>query len=265
MNLEQATRWRNWIGKAGALFCAIFLLAALDGLISQMRQPQNLVELLPGESVDVNGALSENISGIDALEYQSSSELVTLQFEAVHSGFWLGGQMWRGKLTADPHILPGSYHVTVMRKAQPFTQPTTKPSAVFKITVHADHDSYRRSALSLAWRYLDVSPWWVFTVFLLATALVLGAVYFLSHRREGLLAQEGKAEVYHIRIKESEYEIAFGLGRVHGVHPGARLPLLNERGIPIGHVEVRDVAQADSTGSVSLDCPIKTGTMVSCK
>lgn len=255
MNLEQTTRWRNGIGKVCALFCAIFMLAIFDGLISHFRQPENVFELLPGEETDINGSFKESVASVEELEYAGNSDLMQVSFEAVHAGFWVGGQMWRGKLKIDPRIQAGQYTLTVNRKGEA----GKKPSSVFIIKVYADHESYRRSSLSLIQRYLDVSPWWVFSFFLPAALLALGAVYWASHKRDECLAAQGKAEIYHIAQGPSEYEVTFGLGSKHGLQVGDLLAVLDENGIVVGSVIVKQVAETDSAAVTGLDCPVKTG------
>lgn len=255
MNLEQATRWRNVIGKACALFGALFMLAALDGIVAHFRQPENLVELLPGESTDINGTLLGSIDGIHELNYASSSDLAQVSFEAVHTGFWVGGQMWRGKLSVSPQIPAGEYTITVNRK----DAAGKKPSSIFHVKVYSDHEGFRRSSLSFARRFFDLSPWWLFSVSLPAALLALGAVYLVSHKRDEFLALEGKAEIYHIVQGSNEYEVAFGLGSKHGLRAGDRLVVLDGYGNHVGSLEVRDVGKADSTGVAGLDCPVKPG------
>jgi len=259
MNLEQATRLRNRIGKAGALFCALFLLAALDGLISHFRQPENMVELLQGESTDINGSLRENVASVQELDYVSNSDLIQVSFEAVHAGFWMGGQMWRGKLTTSPRIQPGEYSLAVDRK----DQVGKKPTSVFRVKIYTDHNSLRRNSMSVARRFLNLSPWWIFVFFLPAALLAFGAVYVISHKRDELMALEGKAEIYHIVQGSDGYEVTFALGSKHGLQAGDLLFMLDEEGRPVGNVKVRDVMETDSTGVAGLDCPVKPGYIVS--
>jgi hypothetical protein len=259
MNLEQATRWRNLIGKGCALLCAFFLLAALDGIISHFRQPANLVELLPGASADINGSVAGNLASVQELDYVSNSGLIQVSFEAVHAGFWMGGQMWRGKLMVSPEIEPGEYALSVDRKGHA----GTKPASVFRVKIYPDRETLRKNSPSFARRFLDLSPWWIFAAFLPAALLAFVAVYMLSHKRDEIMAMEGKAEIYYINQSPGEYEVSFGLGRKHGIQEGDRLVVLDEHGRPVGKVEVRDVMDADSTAIAGLDCPIKRGYAIS--
>ncbi|MDP3028748.1 MAG: hypothetical protein Q8O04_04520, partial [Deltaproteobacteria bacterium] len=112
-------------------------------------------------------------------------------------------------------------------------------------------------------RYLGIPPWWVAVFFLPLTALMFGMVFYLSQKKEHLMAQGGKAEVYRVKKGEAGYEIAFGLGTRHGIQPGDRLILLNESGQPVGTAEVREASETDSVAITGLDCVVKPGYIVS--
>lgn len=259
MNLDQASRWRNLAGKAGAFFCILMVIGVFDALIAQFRQPPNVLHVLPGTSVEINGSLEEKVRGIQDLTYISSSDLIRLSFETTHPGFWFGGQMWCGRLTIRPHIEPGEYSLTVIPKGKK----PQKSRLVFRIKVYPDLSSHQQSFKSLIRRYLGISPWWVAVFFLPLTVLMFGMVFYLSQKTEYLMAQEGKAEVYRVKKGEAGYEIAFGLGTRHGVQPGSRLILLNESGQPVGTAEVREASETDSVAITGLDCVVKPGYIVS--
>jgi len=259
MNWDQVAHWRNVAGKAGAFCCVIFLLAALDGLSAQFRQPSNVFQLLPGESVKINGSLGERIEGVQELEYFGSSDLIRLSFDAVHSGFWLGGQMWRGELTVDPGTKPGDYGLSVTQRGKE----AQKPSSVFVIKIHEDYQALRGSSKSFIRRYLDASPWWIFGLFFPLACLVFAVVYCLSQKEAHLLALAGKAEIYRVARGETAYEIDFGMGTRHGIQPGMRLTVINERGVPVGSAEVQKASEADSSATTDLGCPVKPGYLVS--
>jgi len=259
MNLDQASRWRNLAGKAGAFFFLLMFIGILDALIAQFRQPPNVLHVLPGTSVEINGSLEERVRGIQELTYISSSDLIRLSFETTHPGFWFGGQMWRGMLTIRPPIEPGEYSLTVIPKGKT----PQKSRLVFRIKVYPDLSSYQQSFKSLIRRYLGISPWWVAVFSFPLTALVFGMVFYFSQKTGYLMAQEGKAEVYRVKKGEAGHEIAFGLGTRHGVQPGHRLILLNESGQPVGTAEVREASETDSVAITGLDCMVRPGYIVS--
>lgn len=258
MNLQQAGRRQSLAGKLCAFFFALLFLAAIDGLISHFRQPENLVELLASESTDINGGLKGEVTDPRELSYDSGSDSIEVSFEAVHAGFWLGGKMWRGRVRAGSTVRPGEYSLRVFSRGEP----ENKPAAVFRVKVYADHEELRKSSLSIARRYLDLSPWSIFAIFLPASLLLLGAVYIFSQKIDGLLAMEGKAEIYHIICGENEQEVSFGLGSEHGLKVGERLEVFDESGRAVGSVGVKKVMEADSTAVAEPGCPIKPGYLV---
>ncbi len=259
MNLHDATRWRNILGKAGALFCAIFLVAAVDGLMQRFRHPHNFFQLLPGQTVEVNGPMKEDSRDLSALTYAGSSKLIELSFEELQTGFWLGGNMWRGSLKVSSHAQPGEYSLRVAPKDD-FSQ---KPLAIFSIKVYSDDQSLNKDSKSLFRRHIGVSPWWMMACFLPLTAAAFGAVFLLSQKRANLLAERGMAEVYRVFKVDGGNEIAFGLGSRQGVEPGMSLLLMDEDGVVLGNIKAGEILDNDSTALIDVNLPVKHGYLVS--
>ena len=259
MDVERTTSLRNLIGKAGALFCLIFLVAALDGLVSGARQPDDVLRLLPGESIKINGTLREKLGSVQDLAYTSSSDLIALSFEALHSGFWLGGYMWRGTVELSRGIPAGEYSLSVA----PRIGDASKASSVFRVQIYQDYASYRKSDKSFLRRYLDLSPWWVFGCFFFLTCVCFVLVYLLSHRRGSLLAKKGIAEVYLVERVEDGWKIAFGLGAMHGVRSGTEIIVLDQDGSTLANAKVLDSSDTDSTAVVKSESTIRMGCIVS--
>lgn len=258
MNLNQAILWRDRAAKVAAVFCVLFVLTAVDGIIAGFRHPWNLLELLPGESVQINGHLGHRIEGVEELRYSSESELVQVTFEAVHTGFWFGGQMWRGLLTLDPHIGPGTYTVLVSTTTNPFNNPPNQ----FRVDVFPDATSLQKNARSLIRRWFGISPWVAFAYLGMVTLIGVGVVYLISHKKERLLRLEGMAEIYHVTPGENGQEALFSLGISSGVREGDRLVLLDGEGMPAGHVHVLRVSETDALALVESDNHAYTGWLV---
>ena len=258
MTLAGVTWWQRWVGRFGALCCALFVFAALDGLVSQFRQPVNQLDLLPGESASVNGNLPMEVKELQEILYVSDSSDVRIVFEAIHAGFWMGGNMWRGRVQLDPAIPAGTYPVFVELKGKP----DERPLATFLVQVHASPENLRRSSKSLISRNLGVSPWVVSGGFFVLTAVAFGIVYVLTGRRDNLLAAEGRAEIYRVAKTDSCFEVAFGLGRDHGVTAGDTLRILGKNGTIIGTVRGKEGLDKDATGEVDLDCDVRPGSLV---
>ncbi len=259
MNLEETSRWRSITGRVGALFCILCVISGLDGLVAQFRSPPNEFLAVPGEAIHVNGPCSPDIQDVSQLAYESTSDGIRLKFEAMQSGFWLGGAMWRGLLELGSDLEPGDYGVVV----RPKDVPGEKPFAVFAIKAFPNAEALRRASRSLIRRHFGLSPWLVFAVCIGLTGLAFALVYGISQKREHLMAGLGRAEIYRVARAEGCYEVSFGLGSAHGVQSGDSLPILNHRGERVGHVTVTQSFEQDASGTVELDTAVKPGFVVS--
>ncbi len=258
MELAKIERWRGLASKAGAVFCAMALVTLLDGLLVHFREPANMVKVLPGESVQVNGELTDEARRVEELTFISDTDQLQVSFEAIHKGYFLGGDMWRGRLLVSPQIAPGEYHLAVLPRES--SSPRRAPS--FRILVFPDAFSLQKTSTSLIRRYLGISPFAVAAGCLPGILLAFGLVYYLAGRREALLAQEGKAEVYRVLRREGGYEIRFALGTVHGMGAGVRVRVFDEQGQSVGLAQVEESNETDSLAVITADQEIRTGFLV---
>jgi hypothetical protein len=259
MDLGQVTRWRDLASKIATAFCVIALLVLVDGLLVHFREPANLVKVLPGAVTAINGELTDEAHQIEDLTFTSDSNQLTVTFEAIHKGYFLGGDMWRGRLIVGPQISPGEYSLSVLprRSASPRKAPA------FRILVFPEALSLQKSSTSLVRRWFGISAFQVAAGCLPGILLAFGAVYLLSGRREALLAASGQAEIYRVTRGDDGYEIRFGLGTAHGISPGARVAIYDEMGQQMGTGTVEVCNQKVSVAQATSDQPIKAGYLVS--
>lgn len=259
IKLAQASKWRGLAGKAAAVFFVIVLIAILDSCQAKFRHPIDVINILPGTTKTINGTLSVKVKDVSELTYVSSSDLIQLTIREIYSGFWFGAPGWSGLLQINSNIEPGEYTLTVI----PRVKISEKPPFVHYIRVYRDQISYRKSSTSIIKQYSGVSPVWIL-VFVFPLAILSGVtVLFLSRRIEHLLLKSKKAEVYLVREGLAGYEIAFSLGRGHGIKPGDRLTLLDEGGRYSGTVEVQEASVTDSIAIAGFDTGVKIGFIVS--
>jgi hypothetical protein len=259
MDLGQVNHWRDLASKIGAVFCVVALLVLVDGLLVQFREPANLIKVLPGESVEINGELTDEAHRIEELTFTTNSDQLKVTFEAIHKGYFLGGDMWRGRLTVSPQISPGEYSLSVIPKRT--VSPRKAPA--FRIIVFPDALSLQKSSTSLVRRWFGISAFVVAAGCLPGILLAFGAVYLLSGKRETLLAVAGQAEVYRVTRTESGCEIRFALGAASGIVPGTRIIIYNDTGrqVATGTVEVSN--RTDAAAQVTGSQEIKVGYLVS--
>lgn len=256
--LDQISRWRNLLGKAGACCCLLLFLAVLDGLVARFREPPNVLQALPGMSLEINGPLEDEIGDLRDLTYASDSPHLRLIFAGAHKGYFLGGDMWRGQLRIDPQTPPGEYHLTVGVKGKI----PARPLPPYRVLVFADPLSRQQSSKSLISRHTGLSPWAAAAYCLPAILLAFGGVYYLSQKRETLLARLGRAEIYRVASREGEWVIAFGLGTAQGLQPGSQVHICNAEGQEVARGEVEEANTGDSLAVVRSGREIRPGYIV---
>jgi hypothetical protein len=259
MDWEQVNKRRNLASKIGAIFCIIALLALMDGLLVHFREPADMVKVLPGTSVEVNGELTDEAHRVEDLTFTSDSDQFKVTFEAIHKGYFLGGDMWRGRLIVGPRVSPGTYSLSVIPKRA--NSPRKAPA--FRIIVFPDALSLQKSSTSAIRRWFGISAYVVAAGCLPGILLGFGAVFLLSGKRDALLAIAGQAEVYRVTRTETGYEIHFGLGDAHGLGPGAKIVIRDGAGQEVGSGTVEASNQKNSVAQVTGDQEIKVGYLVS--
>lgn len=261
MELKKIIFWRTWAARLAALFCGVAVLGLLDGLVAQLRTPANLIQTLPGASVPLDGPAPEVVQVPGDLTSKDDTrrpEAFQLKVTDIHRGYFLGTHRWRGTLTVSPDLPPGHYALAVFAARNP-----SQGGMVFRVVVHPDEGSLRRSSPSLLQSLLDLSPWKFTLAWVPLILAAFALVFLLSQRLEGLLAQQGMAEIYRVVRKEGFLEVAFGLGTDHGVAPGQRLKVLGPDQSLVGEVEVRESSATDSWGVISAHQEVATGFLVS--
>jgi hypothetical protein len=259
MDLREANHWRDLASKVGVIFCAFAWLALVDGLLVHFREPANLIKVLPGAVTEINGELTDEATHVQDLTFVSSSDQFQVAFEAIHKGYFLGGDMWRGRLLVGPGISPGEYHLAVM----PLRSSSPRPAPAFRILVFADALSLQKSSTSLIRRWFGISAFVVAAGCLPGILLAFGAVFLLSGKREALLLAAGQAEVYRVTRGDSGCEIRFGLGTAQGMSAGIRVSIYNTSGQQVASATVEESNQTDSIALVTTDQEIKAGYLVS--
>ena len=259
MDLSQAVTWRKWLGRACALFFLLASLAIIDGLVAKFREPVNVLNVLKGDEVDIDGPIPEQVKSTDALTYASDSKDLAVTFRVIHPGYFMGGNMWRGSLTVGSNLAPGKYTVTVKPKADP----AVKPGYQFRVVVYPDAASQRLAFQSGIKRQTGLSPYLVAAACVPLILISLAAVYLMSQRIESLQAQEGRAEVYRVTWNEGQYQVTFGLGTEHGVNPGDLVTLFDPEGTYVGTVTVQEASAQDAVGLITVDREVRPGYFVS--
>lgn len=258
MNLEQAAQGRVLSGKICTVVLALMFAVIMDGLIAILRQPVNLVTLLPGESKEISGPLRGEVKELGEPLVRETHGQIRLVFLETRKGFWLGGDMWRGMVSVDGSASPGDYPLIVHQAGDP----SGKAISAYLVRILADEEARRRESKSMILRHGGISPWRV-ALFLLPL-LLLGLLinYLLADRRDRLLVERSRAEIYHVVRGENCYTVTFGLGSAHGLQVGATITIMDEHEAPVFRGKAEKVFKKDAMMTVSPDCPVRIGYMV---
>ncbi len=259
MNLQRLMAFRKLARRMGAVFFILVFVSLLDACVAKLREPIHVYNTLADRKISVDGAVDPKITNVGDLVYTSLSEQISLSIHEIKAGYWLGGTMWIGEVTVGSGTAPGEYNISVFGK----NETDIKKRFVFRVIVHQDAASLRKSHRSVIHRNIGLAPWW-FPLFCLPLGgLTMGALFLASKKIEEMLAAEGKSEIFRIVRGTSVQEVAFGLGSRHGMQEGMRLSLMNVDGSHKGTVEVQKVFEGDSLAFASLDLQIQEGDIVS--
>jgi hypothetical protein len=256
--MEKTIRMRSTAGKITAFFCILLCLSIIDAVIAGFRQSANVIDILPGRRVEINGLVMGKVGSAREITWTCNSEHMMLTIDSIQKGHWFGDNMWQGRLTIDPGIKAGEYSLAVGIEGMKIQKP-----GQFLIRVYNDYAAYRQSFKSLIKRYLDISPWIMAAIFSSFVVCSFGYIFFLSGKIERLMAGQGKAVVYRVKNGEKGCELSFGLGAENGIRQNTCISLFDEEGKPAGTAIVNDVSDTDSLATAGAGCTVKPGYTVS--
>ncbi len=254
----------------GILCAVLFGLAALtvlDGLQTLMRHDFNRLDLTPGETTAVSGSLPQGAETYADLKFsiEGSSALRFTPLESF-KGFWFGGLMWRGEVTATPDAAPGRATLTIIdrvpaKKITPAdangtgsTAPAPSdassestlvqnPMLVHHIYIHADEAARRSAEHSLLLRFTGVPPF-AAAVFFFACALVAGVAHWrIFGLAERALARFGIFFVHGVKMEAGGTVAAFSLSGRDDVTPGQTVRLLDVSGQAVGSGTITEISR----------------------
>jgi hypothetical protein len=258
MTVEQATRWRKISGRLNALLLLAVVLAILDGFSAQIQEEFNQIDLIAGQGRTVNGPMPRMAAALRELTVDLSSDALTLKLEDTYTGFWMGGSMWKGELSAAPGSPSGRHTLAVRGPGEA----EAVPALAFKLRVWATDAEQRAASPSLVRRLLGPQPF-VLAAWLLPCALLGGLLHFVgSQKLEAALAREGKAEVYVLKADPEGLLLTFGLGAAQGVEPGGEALILDDTGNPAAAALIRDVRPGSATALAPVGSPVRIGSLV---
>jgi len=228
MNFRGLAVRRRLCGLAGTALILLVLALVVDGMIAGGRSDPRRFQLLPGQSLTLSDPMPRGTQRLDDLRLSSPVPGIGVRLVETFSGFWLGGTLWRAEAALAPDLRPGEYDL-VMRYAANGT--AVVPEQSYRLSVYPDAKAIQAASLSLTTRALGLSPYLLAVCLLPLIILPMAASFALSRRIDRALAEANMAEVYRaMGGGETGQMIFFSLGPEHGLAPGARLEVLDERG-----------------------------------
>ncbi len=197
--------WQKGAGMVSMLFFFAALLALADALRGGFKGEQSAIELIPDSSFAISGPLPPAVEKIAdfVIEGQPGDGAVRLVPQAIFSGYWLGGSMWRGRILTAPSAQVGEYTLRVRGQSDD----KQNPVLVFPVRIWADQAELNAHSPSRLIRLTGLNP------FLIALALALcgfaaGCLNFYMGRLwQRHLALNRCGEIFRARPVEEGIEI----------------------------------------------------------
>lgn len=259
MSASRLATYRRWLGWSGTVICLILVAALIDALQEKANTEFNHLGVLAGEPKTINGHLPGASRDISEIQVDSSSPQLRLTIASTYKGFWMGGQMWKGQVVADPGCVPGRYRIAVRAREQA----KADPALVFPIDVYGSERERNQRSASFFRRYLSAPAFQVAGALFPAVVIVFGGVYLLSNQMERHMREQGQAEIYMLKKTVEGLQVSFSMGSRQGLAVGTHLVVLDDSGLVIGQARVVQCSETEAVALVESGQQTEVGHIVS--
>ena len=202
------TRYVLWQRRSGILAMILLigaLLALADALVGGLGGSQGLIELIPGSRFQISGPMPPRTEAIKefVIDGQPADGSVRLLPEAVFSGYWFGGSMWRGVIEVADSAHESSAVIAVKDR---FGE-KQNPALVFKVQIWPDETTRNAHSPSFLTRKTGHSPYLFAVGCALSGMAAAGANFILGRLWARHLAAHHCGEIYQLRRTERGTEI----------------------------------------------------------
>jgi len=222
----------------------VILASMIDTFVAAILDLPDVLKVVAGEKAAINGKLPASFRPVEgpprgvfvANRIKDPALLAKiLAYTPHHNAFTirfveLRGRLWRAELITDAGAHAGDYPVQVYQAGA--QQPIQGPA--YRVQLFADKDAYRRSLASYFQKWLGIDPWWVAILLVPVVVFAFAREWKRSDAEEIALQQKGIGPIYKLTQGKDGWQIVFGLGSAHGVRPGDRLQVLDDRRRPTG-------------------------------
>ncbi|MBG0776093.1 MAG: hypothetical protein H0S85_06615 [Desulfovibrionaceae bacterium] len=259
-------RTYRWLTVAAAL---LLVVAAADGLYKGFGESKQLFRVVVGGEAPVSGdlyipsgekgvRLHAEASGQVGqalsryVDYKPKSPDFDLRF------IELKGRLWRATLYAPLGAKPGEASLQVyFRGYDPGPE-----SKRYTVRIYPDQAALNADLTSYLERYLGLQPWWLVVGLIPVILALFWVVYRQTTQEEAQLIGMGIGPIYKLAKRGADWEVVFGLGRVHGVRAGDELAILDARYNRVGTLVVDQAEEDFSAAALPMGSDIKPGYFV---
>jgi len=249
--------WQKRTGILAMFFLFGALLSLADALVGGIKGNQGAIELIPNSRFLLSGPLPPRTEAIKdfVIDGQPPDGSVRLVPEAIFSGYWFGGSMWRGALVVAAEAREGEH---ILRVKDPFGE-KQNPALVFKVRIWPDEATRNAHAASFLTRKTGQSPY-LFAVGLTFCGLAAGGLNFLFGRLWARhLAKHHCGEIYKRLQTERGLEITCELRCGEAVQPGMEGAVYRPSGELLCAARVTSCEQGEVVMLVGDPTPVRLG------
>ncbi|MBU1564031.1 MAG: hypothetical protein KJ630_00210 [Proteobacteria bacterium] len=228
--------------KLSGILAMILLVAALmafvDAMIGGLSGNSGTIALIPGSRFLISGPMPPKTEAIAhfVIEGQPADDSLRLIPEAIFSGYWFGGSMWRGAIVVSPDARDGNYTLVVKDR---FGE-KQNPALVFTVRIWPDLATQNAHSPSFLTRKTGLSPF-VFAGGFLLGGIIAGCLnFFLGWLWARHLASRNCGEIYILRRIEQGTEVTCEVQKHIPVRLGMPCSLYRRFGEALGSAVITD-------------------------
>lgn len=253
---ERIWRLQRVSGIMAAIFLSLALIMLFDGLRTGIFGASD-VRLVSGEDYVVTGPMPAKTERLADFVIDGNAEdgSLCLVPEAIFTGYWFGGGMWRGHIRVGSQPRPGEYTISVRDK---FGE-KQNPALVFKVRIFASPEDRRAHSPSLVYRWTGIDAYVLAACVGLLGVVAAGGNFLLGWKWSAILAEHGCGEIFRLKTVDDHIEAVVEMADLGQTAIGAVFRFTHPRRGDIGQGRVIACARGEITVAASLDVPVRLG------
>lgn len=231
-------RWQKLSGFLAMVLLTAAFLAFVDAMVGGLKGNSGIIQLIPDSRFLISGPMPPKTEAIAdfVFEGQAEDDSVRVVPEAIFSGYWFGGSMWRGAIMVSPDARPGSYTLIVKDRHGE----KQNPALVFSVRIWPDLATQNANSPSFITRNTGQNPSVCSLVFLIAGILAGCGNFLLGWLWAKHLAERHCGEIYILRRKDAGDELTCEVQHHIPATPGMECTLYRRTGEPVGNAVITE-------------------------